>query len=142
MALTGLQIQKYLPKTNCKECGSNTCLAFALKLAARKAELSDCPYVSEEARAVLAAEAEPPIRTVTVGTGRVLKVGGETANYRHEKTFVHRTGLGVNLSDTLADGEIEATVREVDQYCLERVGEQLRIDLLSVSWEAAPRNAS
>ena len=32
--LTGLQIQKLLPKTNCKECGSNTCLAFAMKLAA------------------------------------------------------------------------------------------------------------
>ena len=38
MALTGLQIQKLLPKTNCKECGSKTCLAFAMKLAGKKAE--------------------------------------------------------------------------------------------------------
>ena len=41
MALTGLQIQKLLPKTNCKECGVNTCLAFAMKLAARKTEIGD-----------------------------------------------------------------------------------------------------
>ena len=37
MAMNGLQIQKLLPKTNCKECGSNTCLAFAMRLAAKKA---------------------------------------------------------------------------------------------------------
>ena len=53
MALTGLQIQKLLPKTNCKECGSNTCLAFAMKLASKKANLSECPYASDEAKEIL-----------------------------------------------------------------------------------------
>jgi len=33
MALTGLQIYKLLPKTNCKDCGFPTCLAFSMKLA-------------------------------------------------------------------------------------------------------------
>jgi acetyl-CoA decarbonylase/synthase complex subunit gamma len=33
MALTGIQIFKLLPKTNCKECGVPTCLAFAMNLA-------------------------------------------------------------------------------------------------------------
>ena len=28
MALTGMQIFKLLPKTNCKECGVPTCLAL------------------------------------------------------------------------------------------------------------------
>lgn len=55
MALTGLQIQKLLPKTNCKECGSNTCLAFAMKLAAKKADLKECPYASDEAKRILGA---------------------------------------------------------------------------------------
>ena len=54
MALTGIQIFKLLPKTNCRECGVNTCLAFAMKLAARKAEIADCPYASDEAIEVLA----------------------------------------------------------------------------------------
>jgi acetyl-CoA decarbonylase/synthase, CODH/ACS complex subunit gamma len=43
MALTGIQIFKLLPKTNCKECGVPTCLAFAMNLASGKAELDACP---------------------------------------------------------------------------------------------------
>ena len=43
MGLTGIQIFKLLPKTNCGECGSPTCLAFAMALAAGKAELEKCP---------------------------------------------------------------------------------------------------
>ncbi|MGD1995884.1 MAG: (Fe-S)-binding protein, partial [Anaerolineae bacterium] len=62
MALTGLQIYKLLPQTNCKECGYPTCLAFAMKLAAKQAELSACPDVSDEAKAQLTAAAAPPIR--------------------------------------------------------------------------------
>jgi acetyl-CoA decarbonylase/synthase complex subunit gamma len=43
MALTGIQIFKLLPKTNCKECGVPTCLAFAMNLASGKAELGQLP---------------------------------------------------------------------------------------------------
>jgi acetyl-CoA decarbonylase/synthase complex subunit gamma len=53
MALTGLQIYKLLPQTNCKECGFPTCLAFAMKLAAKQADLAACPYVSEASKAQL-----------------------------------------------------------------------------------------
>jgi hypothetical protein len=112
MALSGLQIQKLLPKTNCKECGCSTCLAFAMKLAAKKAELKECPYASEEAKAVLGAAAEPPIRTVTVGSGDgAIKAGGETVMYRHEKTFVSPTGLGVAVSDAWEPDRLERAVR-------------------------------
>ena len=69
MALTGLDIYKLLPKTNCKKCGRPTCLAFAMQLAQKKANLSDCPDVSEEAKKVLGAASAPPIKLVTVGTG-------------------------------------------------------------------------
>ena len=50
MALSGLQIYKLLPQTNCKECGFPTCLAFAMKLAQKGTELAKCPYVTEETR--------------------------------------------------------------------------------------------
>ena len=43
MALTGLQIFKLLPNTNCRECGYPTCLAFAMKLAAGKESLGQVP---------------------------------------------------------------------------------------------------
>ncbi|RJP55442.1 MAG: acetyl-CoA decarbonylase/synthase complex subunit gamma, partial [Deltaproteobacteria bacterium] len=99
MALTGIEIFKLLPKTNCKECGVPTCLAFAMNLAAGKAELSACPYVSEEAKEKLAEASAPPIRQLTVGYGdRPVKVGGETVLYRHEKTFFNPTGLAALLT--------------------------------------------
>ena len=137
MALSGLQIQKLLPKTNCKECGCSTCLAFAMKLAAKKAELKECPYVSEEAKAILGAAAEPPIRTVTLGQGNgAFKAGGETVMYRHEKTFVNPTGLGVAVSDAWEPDRLEQAVRAAREYRVERVGETLRVDAVSVSCES------
>jgi acetyl-CoA decarbonylase/synthase complex subunit gamma len=133
MALTGLQIQKLLPATNCRECGSNTCLAFAMKLAAKKAELAQCPYASEEARRVLGAASEPPVRCVELGPDRGLKLGGEVVLYRHEKTFMHQTALALNLNDTDPPVSLEAALKTAAEYCLERVGEELRLDLVAVT---------
>lgn len=133
MALTGLQIQKILPKTNCKECGSSTCLAFALKLAAKKADLSQCPYASDEAKQVLGAASEPPVKGIALGADGALKLGEETVLYRHEKTFVHQTALAVNVNDTDDAASVDATLTQVRDYVLERVGECLRIDMVSVT---------
>ena len=93
MALTGIQIFKLLPKTNCGECGVPTCLAFAMNLAAAKAELAACPYISEESKVLLSEASAPPIRPIIFGTGdNVVKIGGETVLFRHEKTFVNKPG--------------------------------------------------
>ena len=109
MALTGIQIFKLLPKTNCKECGVPTCLAFAMNLASSKAELDACPYVSDEARAQLAEASAPPIRPVALGKGvRATKTGGETVLYRHEKTF---------FNPTLFAGTITSDTAEADVVC-------------------------
>jgi acetyl-CoA decarbonylase/synthase complex subunit gamma len=130
--LTGLQIQKLLPKTNCKECGSNTCLAFAMKLAAQKAELSDCPYASDEAKSVLGAASEPPVRGIVLGPDKKLRLGEETVIYRHEKTFVNQTAIAVNINDDEED-VIAEKLKNVKEYILERVGEILTIDLIAVT---------
>jgi acetyl-CoA decarbonylase/synthase, CODH/ACS complex subunit gamma len=132
MALTGLQIQKLLPKTNCKECGSNTCLAFAMKLAAKKAELAQCPYASDEAKQVLGAASEPPVKTIALGPDSALKLGDESVLYRHEKTFVHRTALAVNVNDTDDQDDLDSALHNINGYVLERVGETIRIDLVGV----------
>jgi acetyl-CoA decarbonylase/synthase, CODH/ACS complex subunit gamma len=133
VALTGLQIQKLLPKTNCKECGSNTCLAFAMKLAAKKAELSLCPYASEEAKQVLGAASEPPVKRLELGTDKSLKLGEETVLYRHEKTFVNQTAFAININDTDSADEIEQVLKSVKDYQLERVGEIIKIDMVAVT---------
>jgi len=136
MALTGIQIFKLLPKTNCGECGVPTCLAFAMSLAAGKAELAACPYVSEEAKAQLTEASAPPIRAVTIGVGeRALKVGGETVMFRHEKRFESPPGLAITISDTMDEAEISARLeRSKLQY--ERVGLTLRPDLVALKGDS------
>ena len=133
MALTGIQIFKLLPKTNCKECGVPTCLAFAMNLASGKAELDACPYVSEEARAQLAEASAPPIRPVAIGAGvRKLTVGGETVQYRHEKTFFNPTGLAALVSADTAEGDLAAKLKAWNALQFERVGLNLRPELVAV----------
>jgi acetyl-CoA decarbonylase/synthase complex subunit gamma len=141
MALSGLQIQKLLPKTNCKECGSNTCLAFAMKLAAKKAELSECPYASDEAKQVLGAASEPPVKCLELGAEKSLKLGAETVLYRHEKTFVNQTALAINVNDTDSADLIDATLKAVKDYVLERVGEKLSVDLVAITQKGASGDA-
>ncbi|HEY3282711.1 MAG TPA: acetyl-CoA decarbonylase/synthase complex subunit gamma [Armatimonadota bacterium] len=133
MAMTGLDIFKLLPKTNCKECGVPTCMAFAMKLASKSAELSACPYASEEAQEKIGAASRPPMRTVTLGPAeRPVVLGGETVMFRHEKTFVHPTAIAVSLPDTLPVEELRSQAAAIASYCLERVGEELRVDLILV----------
>ena len=116
MALTGIQIFKLLPKTNCKECGVPTCLAFAMNLASGKAELDSCPYVSDEAREQLSAASAPPIRPFAIGKGvRKAGVGGETVQYRHEKTFYSPTLLAAQVGSDIAAADLETKLKSLER---------------------------
>jgi acetyl-CoA decarbonylase/synthase complex subunit gamma len=133
MALTGIEIYKFLPKTNCKECGFPTCLAFAMKLAQKGVELSKCPYVSDEGRQALEAASRPPIRLVTVGAGeRTIQVGNEVVMHRHEKTFYNAPGLVVRVKDNDPADQVSKVVQEVAGYMVERVGMELRMSGIAV----------
>lgn len=133
MALTGLDIYKKLPKTNCGECGLPTCLAFGMKLAAGQAELAQCPHVSEEAAAELTEASAPPIRLVTIGAGEsALKVGGEIVAYRHEKTYYNPCGIGLMIEDTMADAEVDERIEQTKAASFERIGQTLRADIVAV----------
>lgn len=131
MALSGLQIFKLLPKTNCKECGLPTCLAFAMKLANKAASVEDCPDASDELKTTLGAASEPPMRTVKVGPDpSPIDLGGETVCYRHEKTFVNQTAVGISLRDDLPLEQLAAEAQRMADYEVERVGERLAVDLI------------
>ncbi|MBF0202792.1 MAG: acetyl-CoA decarbonylase/synthase complex subunit gamma [Desulfamplus sp.] len=133
MALTGIQIFKLLPKTNCKECGVPTCLAFAMNLASGKAELDSCPYVSDEAREKLAEASAPPIRPVKLGKGvRQTITGGETVLYRHEKTFFNPTLLAATISSDIDAAALDAKLKVFNAFQYERVGLNLRPELIVV----------
>ncbi len=141
MALTGLQIQKLLPGTNCKECGSNTCLAFAMKLAGKKADIKECPYAADEAKQVLGLANEPPVKTIAFGPDKKIAAGGELVLYRHDKTFVNRTVIAVNVNDTDTPEKIEATLHAIKEYVLERVGESLTVEMVAVTQLGADHKA-
>ena len=133
MALTGIQIFKLLPKTNCKECGVPTCLAFAMNLASGKAELDSCPYVSAEARAALSEASAPPIRPVAVGRGvRTANSGGETVQYRHEKTFFNPTLLAAMVAANISEADLKTKLKRWNAFQYERVGLNLRPELVAV----------
>ena len=133
MALTGIEIFKQLPKTNCGDCGVPTCLAFAMKLAQGTAELASCPYVSEEAKAALSEAAAPPMRAVTVGVGaNAFTVGEETVMFRHDKTFVNPCAIGVAIGAGRSDEEIDATVAQAKAASFERVQQHLACGFIGV----------
>ena len=132
MGLTGLAIFKLLPKTNCGECGVPTCLAFAMALAAGKATLSQCPYVSDEAREALDSATAPPIKLVKMGSGdKVLELGDEQVIFRHDKTFYHPTGIFIEVADN--DANLAAKVEEINGIVVERVGEKYEVDGIAIA---------
>jgi acetyl-CoA decarbonylase/synthase complex subunit gamma len=133
MGLTGIQIFKLLPKTNCGECGVPTCLAFAMNLAAAKAELDSCPYVSAEAKEKLSEASAPPIRQVAIGAGvRAFKVGGETVMFRHEKTFYNPTGIAALVKSDMDGAALDRKLKEWNAFQYERVGLNLRPELVAL----------
>jgi len=136
MALTGIEIFKLLPKTNCGECGVPTCLAFAMSLAAGKAELGKCPHVSAEAKSKLSEAAAPPILPVTIGIGdSALKIGGETVMFRHEKRFENPPGIALLINDKMTDAEVDVRLKKVKDLTYERVGLTLRSYLVALKSE-------
>jgi len=136
VGLTGLDIFKQLPKTNCRDCGVPTCLAFAMKLAQKQASLDQCPHVSEEAKQALSGASAPPIKLVTIGTGdRKLEVGNETVLFRHEETFYHPTGIAVMVEARLPEEELAARIKAVGNVSFERVGQMLQLNAVALKGE-------
>ena len=133
MALSGLDIFKLLPKTNCKKCGMPTCLAFAMALAQKKVGLDACPDASDEAREALAAAAAPPMVSVTFGTGDGgCKIGGETVLFRHEEKFYSPTVIAITLPDDLDDAAMKARADTIRGFAFERIGQAMPVEAIAV----------
>jgi acetyl-CoA decarbonylase/synthase complex subunit gamma len=127
MALTGLQIFKLLPKTNCKECGHPTCMAFSMALASAKIALDACPYVSDEAKEALGSASAPPVAKIVYGKdAKAREMGDETVLFRHDKQFFHPSCIAACIADD--DAEFDAKLEKINGLKFERVGEQVEID--------------
>jgi len=128
---TAIEYFKLLPKTNCKDCGQPTCLAFAMQLANQKAKIEDCPHVESGAKDSIAEAAAPPVKTITVGTGNAkIPMGGETVLYRHERRFINPIAYALTLSDECDD--IAKRVDYVKSLQFDRIGMIFKADMISI----------
>lgn len=133
MALSGLDIYKLLPKTNCRDCGFPTCLAFAMQLAKKAVTVEKCPHLSAEAKSALEASAQPPIRLVSIGEGGArVDIGNETVMFRHEEKFHHPCGIGFIIEDNLNDARIKEETEKINKLQFERVGQQLNVNFIGL----------
>jgi acetyl-CoA decarbonylase/synthase complex subunit gamma len=144
MALKGLDIFKLTPKTNCKECGNPTCMAFSMKVAQGVVDISKCPHLSPEVLAKLAESTAPPMKSLTVKAGDTdYKIGGETVLYRHEKTFYSKALYAFSLCDTMNDEEVAQVMDESLKVDYDRIGERMYAEFVFVKYvENADRFAA
>lgn len=138
MALSGIEIFKKLPKTNCGKCGVPTCLAFAMKLATGQAELDACPDISENVKEEIGSASAPPVRTVVIGTGeRAIKIGGETVLFRHEKRFENPPAFALLLSDNMDELEISSRLSRFNNAVYERASVVMKPELVAIKGDSA-----
>jgi acetyl-CoA decarbonylase/synthase complex subunit gamma len=142
MPIAGSEIVKMLPgRKPCKDCGFPTCFAFAMKLASGGATVDKCPYLSEEVKAKLLDLLAPPIKLVTVGSGEnAVKIGNEEVVYRHEKTFVHKPGIALLISDREDEARIDEKIKKIKELQFPWVGVNLKADLLAPYFESGDKD--
>lgn len=129
MALKGLDIFKLTPKTNCKDCGVPTCMAFAMKVAQGSASIEQCPHMSPDALDALSEATAPPMKKISVGSGDgAMDLGGETVLFRHDKTFVSKNLFAVTMPSEAQEGFIAET--SLIDY--ERIGERMKVELMHI----------
>ncbi len=133
MALTGMQIYKLLPKTNCKDCGFPTCMAFAMQVAAKQKALTDCPHLSQEALEEASEASSPPMRLVKIGPdGKQFEIGQETVMFRHEEKFHRPTGIAARIPSSLSDEEAMKKLELVNKSVFDRVGDTLKVEMAAI----------
>ena len=133
-----LEAYKYLPQTNCQECGQPTCMAFASTLIDRSGKPADCPpLIKEKKYAKKLAELEkllaPEIREVILGVGdRIAKVGGDDVLYRHKLTFFNKTKMFFDVTDTMEEAALVERVLKIQNYRKFYVGRNLLLDGIAI----------
>jgi acetyl-CoA decarbonylase/synthase complex subunit gamma len=135
--LSPIDVYKLLPKTNCKECGLENCMAFATKIVNREITIEQCPPLlkKEHEKAYLALKEmlKPPVKEVVVGVGdKVVKLGGKLVMYRHEFTYFNPTAIAIDVTDEMTDEEIVKRVKRTEGFSYEYIGYTLKLDMVAL----------
>lgn len=135
--LSPIDIYKLLPKTNCKECGQDNCMAFATKIVNRELTIDQCPPLlkkeNEKAYAKLQDLLKPAVKEIVVGVGdKAKKIGGKLVMYRHEFTYQNPTAIAIDVTDEMPEQEVISRVQRTDNFSFEYIGTTLKLDMIAV----------
>ncbi|MFP3985109.1 MAG: acetyl-CoA decarbonylase/synthase complex subunit gamma [Candidatus Bathyarchaeia archaeon] len=135
--ISPIDVYMLLPKTNCKECGEENCMAFATKLVNREVSLEQCsPLLKKESEKTykqLWEMLKPPIKEVTIGPKEhAVKVGGKYVMYRHEFTYTNPTAIAIDVTDEMPDEELLERVKKTEQFSYEYIGQILKLNMIAV----------
>jgi len=133
-----LNLYKQLPQTNCKECGEQTCMAFAAGLIDRTKKVEDCPPLLKEKKyakklGALKSIIAPELKMVMVGAGeKQLKVGGEDIMYRHQMTFFNKPPFAYDVSDAMDEAKLVERVKKITEWKKFYIGNWERVEMIAV----------
>jgi acetyl-CoA decarbonylase/synthase complex subunit gamma len=135
--LSPLDVYKLLPKTNCKECREENCMAFATKLVNREVTLETCPPLltktNEKLYRQLKEMLKPPVKEVTVGVGdHAVKVGGKLVMYRHEFAYFNPTAIAIDVTDEMSEEEIINRLKKTEGFSFGYIGQTLKLNMIAV----------
>jgi acetyl-CoA decarbonylase/synthase complex subunit gamma len=135
--LSPIDVYKLLPRTNCKECGEENCMAFATKVVNREVPIEKCPPLLtkqyEKAYRQLKDMLKPAVKEVVVGTGDItVKIGGKLVMYRHEFTYFNPTAIAIDVTDEMSEDEVQSRIKKTEQFNFEYIGQTLKLDMIAV----------
>jgi acetyl-CoA decarbonylase/synthase complex subunit gamma len=135
--LSPLDVYKLLPKTNCKDCGEENCMAFATKLVNREVILESClpllAKTSEKMYRQLKDLLKPAVKEVVAGVGdHAVKIGGKLVMYRHEFAYFNPTAIAIDVTDEMSEDEISDRIKKTDQFSFGYIGQTLKLDMIAV----------
>jgi len=133
-----LNLYKQLPQTNCKECGQETCMAFAAGLIDRSKKVEECKPLIREAKyakklAALKTIIAPELKMVLIGEGeKQVKVGGEDVMYRHQMTFFNKPPFAYDVSDNMDEAKLVARVKMISTWKKFYIGKWESVEMIAV----------
>lgn len=135
--LSPIDIYMLLPKTNCKKCGLENCMAFATKLVNREIILELCTPILEKqyekTYQKLWEMLKPPVKEVTVGTSEsAVKIGGKLVMYRHELAYFNPTAFAIDVTDEMPDEELMGRIKKTEGFSYTYIGQQLKLNMIAV----------
>ncbi len=136
--LSPIDVYTLLPRTNCKKCGQQNCMAFATKLVNRELALELCTPLLEEKQYAKAYQKlwemlKPPVKEVTIGTGdSAVKIGGKLVMYRHELTYTNPTVIAIDVTDEMSDDELLDRLKKTEGFSYTYIGRELKLDMIAV----------